>query len=102
MSLCCARNARICGILSPGSTTIASPLASSPRIVQLHCRGPTGNVLRIMLLLSRDVNPPAPIVEKGRPLACPSIPKRFSETYLLFGVLCELVVPDSTECRCVV
>src|SRR5580704_883131 len=38
-------------ISSPGSITIASPAASSPRRVQLHCNGPTGNVSRIMVLI---------------------------------------------------
>src|ERR1035438_5009555 len=45
-------------ISSPGSMTMASPASSSPRMVQLHCSGPTGKVSRIIdpiLLGSRNV-----------------------------------------------
>lgn len=33
---------------SPGSMTMASRVSSSARIVQLHWRGPTGKISRIM------------------------------------------------------
>ena len=33
---------------SPGSTTMASPEASSPRMEQLHCSAPTGRISWIM------------------------------------------------------
>src|ERR1700728_550082 len=42
-------------MLSPGSTTMASPEVSSPRMVQLHWSGPTGKVSRIMVLLSANI-----------------------------------------------
>src|SRR5262245_61758695 len=42
----------ISGPWSPGSMTSAFPLAGSPRIVQLHCSGPTGKVSRTRSVLS--------------------------------------------------
>src|SRR5271170_4625820 len=52
VSPCLARRSRMSGILSPGSMTIASRVASSPTMVQLHCSAPTGKVSRIMNSLS--------------------------------------------------
>src|SRR5438270_205884 len=46
---CLARRARMRGMSSPGSTTMASREVSSPRMEQLHWRGPTGMVSRIMI-----------------------------------------------------
>ena len=43
-SPCFSRMARMSSILSPGSTTMASRVCSSPKIEQLHCSMPTGRI----------------------------------------------------------
>src|ERR1039458_1243017 len=53
VSLCRWRTARMRGISSPGSTTMASPDASSPRMEQLHCSAPAGRTSWIMVNLRR-------------------------------------------------
>src|SRR5215469_5753650 len=51
--LCFRMRARTCAMSSPGSTTIACRLVSSPMIEQLHASGPTG---RISWIISQAQN----------------------------------------------
>src|SRR6187402_3061317 len=84
---CPARRFRTLSGSSPGSITMASPVSSSPRMVQLHRRGPTGKVSMIMrvamlsvMATKRRGTPPARFrlfdlrveVEqgKGQPMIC--------------------------------
>src|ERR1700722_8845558 len=45
------RISRILEISSPGSTTMASRVCSSPKMEQLHCNGPTGRISWIICIL---------------------------------------------------
>ncbi len=56
---CLARIASISLMSSPGSTTIASRVTSSPKIEQLHCNCPTGNISWIISSILGPL-PPAP------------------------------------------
>src|SRR5450759_928554 len=51
-SLCWRTMARMSSMSSPGSMTMASCVVSSPMIEQLHCSGPTGRILWIILRFS--------------------------------------------------
>src|SRR5262245_5242460 len=53
-SLCLATSVRISAMSSPGSMTMASRVASSPRIEQLHCNIPTGRISWIIPLQCMD------------------------------------------------